>query len=110
MDMKNKMMFLEEYDIDPAKIDDLKDMLKDSKEILNTIKEPFFKDWKVYQSTENPAQIKAVVMFGEDGNLDRLLEVFLKHPKADSVISRFRALVVDGSLKQVHYNEITSLE
>jgi len=103
------MMFLEEYDIDPTKIDDLKDMLKDSKEILNTIKEPFFKDWKVYQSTEDPAKIKTVVLFGEDGNLDKLLKVFLKHHKADSVISRFRSLVVDGTLKQVHYKEIQSL-
>ena len=103
-------MFLEEYDIDPAKIDDLKDMFKDSKEILKTIKDPFFKDWKVYQSTEDPAKIKAVVLFGEDGNLDRLLEVFLKHPKADSVIARFQSLVVDGTLKQIQYNEIASLE
>ena len=103
------MLFLEEYDIDPARINELKDMLKDSKEILKTIKEPFFKDWKVYQSTEDPAKIKVVVLFGEDGNLDRLLEVFLKHPKADSVISRFKSLVVDGTLKQIHYNEITSL-
>ena len=104
------MLFLEEYDIDPARIDELKDMLQDSKEILNTIKEPFFKDWKVYQSKEDPVKIKAVVLFGEDGNLNKLLEVFLKHPKADSVIARFQSLVVDGTLKQIHYNEIASLE
>lgn len=102
-------MFLEEYDIDPANIQDLKDMLQDSREILNTIKEPFFKDWTVYQSTEDPSKIKTVVLFGEDGSLDRLLDVFLKHPKADSVIARFQSLVVDGTLKQIHYKEITSL-
>jgi hypothetical protein len=103
------MLFLEEYEIDPANINEIMEMLEDSKEVLQTIKEPFFKDWKVYQSTEDPGKLKTIVLFGESGNLNRLLEIYLKHPKANSVIERFQSLIIGGSLKQVHYKELISL-
>jgi hypothetical protein len=103
------MLFLEEYEIDPANINEVMEMLEDSKEILQTIEEPFFIDWKVYQSTEDPRKLRTIVLFREGGNLDRLLEIYLKHSKADSVINRFQSLIIEGSLKQVHYKELISL-
>jgi hypothetical protein len=103
------MLYIEKYEIDPSKQDEVLGMLTDSKEVLQSLDLPFLKDWKVYQSKEDPTKILGGVVCEDMGDIDRLMEVYMKHPKAASVIERFQSLVVEGSLVTKWFDEIISL-
>lgn len=98
------MIKIEEYEVDPSKMDELIKLYEVSKKIFDELKLPYIKNYTVYHSIENPNKIRAVFIFNEDGNSERLKQDYRSHPKASWVIENAMKII-----KNVHIDEYKEL-